>query len=59
MKKIFESFSFFAIMTVILVAITCYNTYYSWYKPNQQQYKMDYLENELTRNGYNRKIDMI
>lgn len=56
MKKIFESFSFFAVMTVILVAITCYNTYYSWYKPNQQQYKMDYLENELARNGYNRKV---
>lgn len=56
MKKIFESFSFFAVMTVILVTITCYNTYYSWYKPNQQQYKMDYLENELARNGYNRKI---
>lgn len=56
MKKIFESFSFFAVMTVILVAITCYNTYYSWYKPNQKKYKTEYLENELARNGYNRKI---
>lgn len=56
MKKIIENFWFIVILTIITLIGTCTNLYYDWYKPNQQKYKMEYLENELARNGYNRKI---
>lgn len=56
MKKFFNSFSFCIIVTIILVISTGFNAYKSWYKPNQKKYKTEYLENELARNGYNRKI---
>ena len=54
MKKFLNSI-FFA-LTIIIVVITSFNVYTSWYKPHQLEYKTGILENVLSQNSYNPEI---